>query len=153
MVRFSRIAPIALGFSLLVSMIFSTDLWAFSVSEKENFNVSPYLFKMEVQVHGTGKLKKGAIILSSIKVKIKNETGKGGVLQVKAIRAYQESTVFKDIETKGFSVFPGQWVTKYYRLGKARQALLNENGFVEVLFKDFAIQFNPRQRKFQGPIR
>jgi len=151
--RFLRIAPILLGFPLLLQMVLPTDLWAFSIIEEKKFNENSYVFRLEIQVYGSGKLKKGMLRISSLKVKIKNENAGSGILQVKTIRAYQQPSVFQDIETRGFCVSPAQWVTKYYRLRKEKQPLLSNSGYIEVAFQNFSIQFNPRQRKFHGPIK
>ena len=132
-------------------MAFSPGLLAFTIIEKKTFNEGPFLFKLEVQVYGTGSAKKIPLRVNSVKVKIKNERASSKVLQVKAVRAYHDSKVFRDIETKGYSVIPGQWVTKYFRFPKDTRPLLGEEGFFQVVFEDFTINFRPKERKFQKP--
>jgi hypothetical protein len=83
---------------------------------------------------------------------MKNEKASSEALKVKTIRVYIAPTVFRDIETREFSVAPGQWVTKYFRLRKEVQPLLGEKGYVEIAFETFSIQFHPRERKFHGPV-
>ena len=62
-------------------------------------------------------------------------------LKVKAIRVYIAPTVFRDIETRDFSVVPGQWVTKYFRLRKEVQPLLGEKATSKSLLKPFPSSF------------
>jgi hypothetical protein len=153
MVRFLRIAVMACGLALCLQMIPSNNLWAFSINETKIVKESPYAFKMEVQVYGRGNLKKGPVRMTSLKVKIKNEQASPEILKVKTIRIYPEPKIYTDIETLGYSISHGKWVTKFYRLPKQKQPILSTNGYVEIGFENFAIQFNPRERKFEGPIR
>ena len=125
---------------------------AFSASEAKLFHHGPFAFKMELSITGNGSLKKSnPIPITSLKIKVKNEKASSEILKIKAIRVYIAPTVFRDIETREFTVSPGQWVTKYFRLRKEVQPLLGEKGYVEIAFENFSIQFNPRERKFQGP--
>jgi hypothetical protein len=144
-------AAFAAFFSL--QMALSPDLPAFTIIENKVFTEGPFQFKLEVQVHGRGSAKKLPMAVSSVKVKIKNEKRSSKTLEVKAVRAYLAPQVFQDIETKGYPVTPGQWVTKYYRLPKEKRPLLGEQGFVQVVFDGFTITFSPRERKFQGPLK
>jgi hypothetical protein len=153
MVRFLRIAFMALGFNLFLQMIPVTDLWAFTIIETKIVRESPYAFKMEVQVNGRGTFKKGSVRMTALKVKIKNEKVGSEILKVKTIRVFQESKIYTDVETVGYSIPPGNWRTKYYRLRKEKQPILSGQGYVEICFENFAIQFYPREHKFQGPIR
>ena len=153
MFRFLRIAFMAWGLALFLQMIPFTDLWAFTIIEKKIVKESPYVFKMEVQVYGRGNLKKGPVRMTSLKVKIKNEKAGSEILKVKTIRVYPEPKIYTDVETVGYSIPPGNWGTKYYRLPKEKQPILSANGYIEISFENFAIQFNPRERKFQGPIK
>lgn len=153
MSRYLQIVSATLGFVLLWPIVVKANLWAFSVVERANFREGSFSFKMELQVSGSGRLKKGPVRISAIKVKIKNERASPGVLQVKTIRAYQESSVYKDIETIGFSVAPGQWVTKFYQMRRENRPFLNDQGYLEVAFQKFTIQFDLRQRKFSGPFK
>lgn len=91
--------------------------------------------------------------MSSLKVKIKNEKAGPENLKVKTIRVYAQPNVYLDLETLGYSISPRQWVTKYYRLKKNKQFILNESGYIEIIFENFSILFNPRQRNFQGPLK
>ena len=142
----------AAGLLALMQISFSSDLQAFSVSETQIFRQGPYTFKLEIQVSGPGKVRKELIQLSSLKVKIKNERTSPAVLKVKAIRAFQESNFFKDLETRSYSISPGQWVTKYLRFSKGEKPFLSDKGFIAIVFENFTIQFNPRERKFKGPL-
>lgn len=153
MFRFLRIAFMAWGLALFLQMIPVTDLWAFTIIEKKIVKESPYAFKMEVQVYGRGNLKKGPVRMTSLKVKIKNEKAGSEILKVKTIRVYPEPKIYTDVETVGYSIPPGNWGTKYYRLPKGKQPILSDQGYIEISFENFAIQFNPRERKFQGPIK
>ncbi len=153
MVRFLRIAFMAWGFTLFLQMIPFNDLWAFSINETKIVKETPYAFKMEVQVRGSGNLKKGPARMTSLKVKIKNEKAGSEILKVKTIRVYPQPKVYTDVETVGYSIPPGNWGTKYYRLPKEKQPILSTGGYIEIGFENFAIQFNPRERKFEGPIR
>jgi hypothetical protein len=146
-------ALLAAGLLSLVQVSLSSDLRAFSVAETQIFRQGPYTFKMEIQASGPGKIKRDLIQLSSLKVKIKNERASSEVLRVKAIRAFQEPNVFKDIETRGYSISPGQWVTKYLRLSKAKKPFLTPKGFIAIVFEGFTIQFIPQERRFRGPLR
>ena len=153
MIRFLRVAFMACGLALCLQMIPFNDLWAFSINETKVVKESPYSFKMEVQVYGRGNLKKGPVRVTSLKVKIKNEKAGSEILKVKTIRVYPEPKIYTDVETVGYSIPPGNWGTKYYRLPKAKQPILTDQGYIEIGFENFAIQFNPRERKFEGPIR
>jgi hypothetical protein len=53
----------------------------------------------------------------------------------------------------GYSIPPGNWGTKYYRLPKAKQPILSTDGYIQISFENFSIQFNPRARKFEGPLK
>jgi hypothetical protein len=151
--RFLKSIFITLALFFFLQMAFSPGLFAFTIIEKKTFNEGPFLFKLEVQVYGSGSAKKIPLRVNSIKVKIKNERASSKVLEVKAVRAYRDAQVFQDIETKGFPVAPGQWVTKYFRFPKDTRPLLREEGFVQMVFEDFTITFSPRERKFLGPLR
>jgi len=144
---------ITLAFFFFFQMVFSPRLFAFIIIEKKTFNEGPFLFKLEVQVYGSGSAKKIPLRVNSVKFKIKNERASSKVLQVKAVRAYHDSKVFRDIETKGYPVTPGQWVTKYFRFPEDTRPLLGEEGFFQVVFEGFTINFSPRERKFLGPLR
>jgi hypothetical protein len=152
MARFTRMACLVIGFTLISPFFLAADLWAFTITEKKIFKEGPYSFQMEVQIKGSGSLKKKAK-MTSLKVKIKNGKASSDILRVKAIRNYTESKVLSDIETRGYPISPGQWVTKYYRLPKKNQPFLGEKGYVEIAFENFVIQFMPRGRKFQGPMK
>jgi hypothetical protein len=131
----------------------TSEPWAFSTSEAKVFHQGPFSFKLEISLTGSGSLKKSnPIPITSLKLKMKNEKASSEILKVKAIRVYLAPTVFRDIATREFSVVPGQWVTKYFRLRKEVQPLLGEKGYVEITFETFAIQFHPRERKFHGPV-
>jgi hypothetical protein len=147
--------PVLIAAGALLALFFFTisDLWAISVSESRIFAEGPYLFKVEVQVGVRGRVKSNPLQMTSFKLKIKNDRASSKTLVVKAIRAYLQPQVYQDIETGGFSVTPAQWVTKFYRLPKAKQPLLRDESRIEIVFEDFAIRFNPRDRKFQGPIK
>jgi hypothetical protein len=153
MVRFLRMAFMAGGLTLFLQLIPVTDLGAFTIIEKKIVQDGPYAFKMEVQVYGRGNFKKGPVRMTSLKVKIKNEKASPEILKVKTIRVYPEPKIHTDVETLGYSISHGKWVTKFYRLPKEKQPILSDNGYVEISFENFAIQFNPRERKFQGPLR
>ncbi len=153
MIRFLRTAFMAGGIILFPQVIPVTDLWAFTIIEKTNVQESPYAFKMEIQVYGRGNLKKGPVRMTSLKVKIKNDQASPEILKVKTIRVYPEPKIYTDVETVGYSISHGKWVTKFYRLPKKKQPILSNNGYVEIGFENFAIQFNPRERKFEGPLR
>jgi hypothetical protein len=131
----------------------ASELWAFSRSESKIFHQGPFVFKLDISLTGNGNLKRSnPIPITSLKLKIKNEKASSEVLKIKAIRIYIAPTVFRDIETRAFSVAPGQWVTKYFRLRKEVQPLLGEKGYVEIAFETFSIQFHPRERTFHGPV-
>lgn len=153
MIRFLRIAGMALGFTLFVSLVLSVDLWAFTIVEASHFEEGPYTFKMEVQVNGRGRIKKAPFRITSLKVKIKNERASSEILKVKTIRVYTDPGVYSDIETRGYSVSPTQWVTKYYRLRKEKQPLVNDKGFIEIAFESFSVIFSPQERRFLSPTR
>jgi len=144
-------AAFAAFFSL--QMVLSPDLPAFTIIENKVFTEGPFQFRLEVQVYGRGSSKKLPMTVSSVKVKIKNEKRSSKTLEVKAVRAYLDPQVFQDIETKGYPVTPGQWVTKYYRFPKEKRPLLGKQGFVQVVFDGFTITFSPRERKFLGPLK
>ncbi|KPK88270.1 MAG: hypothetical protein AMJ94_15565 [Deltaproteobacteria bacterium SM23_61] len=151
--RRGRMILLVLAGGFLWQMAFSPHLSAFTIIEKKVFKEGPYLFKLEVQVYGTGSSKKIPLRVNSVKVKIKNERASSQTLEVKTVRAYLEPQVFQDLETKGYRVSPGQWVTKYYRLRKGKRPLLGEQGFIHIAFNGFAITFSPKERKFQGPFK
>jgi hypothetical protein len=108
---------------------------------------------MEVQVNGRGSVKKAPFRITSLKVKIKNERASSEILKVITIRVYTDPVVYTDIETRGFSVSPTQWVTKYYRLRKEKQPLVNDKGFIEISFENFSVVFSPQERRFLSPFR
>jgi hypothetical protein len=108
---------------------------------------------MEIQVNGRGSVKKAPFRITSLKVKIKNERASSEILKVKTVRVYTDPLVYTDIETRGFSVSPTQWVTKYYRLRKEKQPLVNDKGFIEIAFEDFAVIFSPQEHRFLPPVR
>jgi hypothetical protein len=136
MVRLLKNAFFALGLLFLLQISFSSDLQAFSIAETKIIREGAYTLKLEIQVSGPGKLRKTPIQISSLKVKIKNERASS-----------------KDIETAGYPISPGQWVTKYFRLPKGKKLFLNDQGFIEIVFENFTIQFSPRERKFKGPLK
>jgi hypothetical protein len=142
-----------LALFFFLQMAFSPGLFAFTIIEKKTFNEGPFLFKLEVQVYGSGSAKKIPLRVNSVKVKIKNERASSKALGVKAVRAYRDSQLFQDIDTKGFPVAPGQWVTKYFRFPKDTRPQLGGEGFFQVIFEDFTITFSPRERKFLGPLK
>ncbi len=140
-------------FAFSFSLLFSSDLKAFSITENKMFSEGPFLFKIEVQLSGSGSAKKNPMRMTSLKVKIKNDRASSQTLTVKTIRAFLEPQVYQDIETKGYPIAPSQWVTKYYRLSKEKQPILGENASIEVTFDSFKVKFHPREKKFQGPIK
>ncbi len=143
-----------LAFAFMGQFLLPPDLAAFySISETQVFSSGPYAFKMEIQFNGTGSLKKKPIQMSSLKVKIKNDRASSEVLKVKTIRAYPEAKIYQDIDTLGYPISPGQWVTKYYRLSKGKRPFLRDGGFIEIAFENFTIHFYPRERKFSGPVK
>jgi len=144
---------LALAVSFLLGMALSPDLSAFTIIENRIFAEGPFLFKLEVQVYGGGNAKKPPLRVNSVKIKIKNERASSKTLEVKAVRAYPNPQAYQDIETRGYPITPGQWVTKYYRLPKEKRPLLTEQGFIQVAFDGFTITFNPRERRFQGPMK
>ncbi len=152
MTRLGRARWLALAISLLLPIFLIPDLWAFSLTENKMFSEGPYLFKMEVEVNGRGSPKKNPMRMTSLKVKIKNDRASSKPLTVKSIRAYLDPQIYQDIETKGYPITPAQWVTKFYRLPKGKQPLLGEQASIEIAFDTFIIRFNPRERKFQGPM-
>lgn len=153
MVRILRIALMAFGFMLFVPLILSADLWAFTIIQTSNFKEGPYTFKMEVQVYGRGSAKKAPLRITSLKVKIKNEKASSEILKVKTIRVYTEPGAYTDIQTRGYSVSPSQWVTKYYRLRKEKQPAVSDKGFIEINFENFTVTFSPWERRFLAPFR
>lgn len=152
MTRLGRPRWLALAIFLFLPIFLIPDLWAFSLTENKMFSEGPYLFKMEVEVNGRGSPKKSPMRMTSLKVKIKNDRASSRSLTVKSIRAYLDPQIYQDIETKGYPITPAQWVTKYYRLPKGKQPLLGEQASIEIAFDTFIIRFNPRERKFQGPM-
>jgi hypothetical protein len=153
MIRFLRTAFMALGVILLLQMISTADLRAYTIVETQVVQKPPYSFKMEVQVKGRGSLKKGPFKMTALKVKIKNERARSEILKVKTIRIFAEPKIYTDVETVGYPISPGKWVTKYYRLRKEKQLVLGEGGYVEICFENFVILFYPRERKFEGPFK
>ncbi len=150
--RLLKAICILLALFFLSQMAFSPSLLAFTIIEKRTFNEGPLLFMLEVQVYGSGSSRKIPMRVNSVKVKIKNERASSKVLEVKAVRAYLEPQVFQDLETRGYPVSPGQWVTKYYRFPKEKRPLLGEKGFIQIAFDGFTLTFNPKERKFLGPL-
>jgi len=146
-----RMIGSAMALAFLLQMALLPDLWAFSITESRIFSEGPNLFKIEVQVNGRGRVKKRPSQISSLKVKIKNEKASSAILKVRTVRIYTQSNVYQDIETVGYSITPGQWVTKYYRLRKEKQPLMSDEGYVEIAFENFAILFHPWERRFSGP--
>lgn len=144
---------LVLAGGLLWQMAFSPNLSAFTIIEKKVFKEGPFLFKLEVQVYGTGSAKKTPLRVNSVKVKIKNERASSQPLEVKTVRVYLKPQVFRDLETRGYPVSPGRWVTKYYRLTKEKRPLLGEQGFIHIAFNGFAVTFSPKKRTFQGPLK
>jgi len=144
-------AAFAAFFSLQI--VLSPGLPAFTIIENKVFTEGPFQFRLEVQVYGRGSAKKLPMSVSSVKVKIKSEKRSSETLEVKAVRAYLDRQVFQDLETKGYPVTPGQWVTKYYRFPRGKRPLLGEQGYVQVAFDGFTITFSPRERKFLGPLK
>jgi hypothetical protein len=138
---------------LLVPLILSADLWAFTIIQASNFKEGSYTFKMEVQVSGRGTAKKAPLRITSLKVKIKNEKASSGILKVKTIQAYTEPGAYIDIETRGYSVSPNQWVTKYYHLRKEKQPAVSDKGFIEINFENFTVIFSPWERQFLTSFR
>jgi hypothetical protein len=124
----------------------------FHMSESQVFSRGSYAFKLEIQVNGNGAFKKHTATLTSLKVKIKSDRASSDVLKVKAIRVYMDPKVYQDIETLGYAVTPGNWVTKFYRLPKGKRPSLNERSYIEISFGGFLIRFQPHDRKFMGPI-
>jgi len=144
---------LALAVSFLGQMALSPDLSAFTIIENKIYAEGPFLFKLEVQVYGGGSSKKPPLRVNSVKIKIKNERASSKTLEVKAVRAYLNPQAHQDIETRGYPITPGQWVTKYYRFPKEKRPLLEEQGFIQIAFDGFKITFNPRERRFQGPMK
>jgi hypothetical protein len=143
----------ALAAFFSLHMALSPDLPAFTIIENKVFTEGPFQFKLEVQVYGRGSAKKLPMTVNSLKVKIKNEKRSTKPLEVMGVRAYLSPQVFQDIETKGYPIAPGQWVTKYYLLPKEKRPLLGKEGFVQVAFDGFTITFSPRERIFLGPLK
>jgi hypothetical protein len=148
-----RTISLALAVSFLGQMALSPDLSAFTIIENKIFAEGPFLFKLEVQVYGGGSSKKPPLRVNSVKIKIKNERASSKTLEVKAVRAYLNPQAYQDIETRGYPITPGQWVTKYYRFPKEKRPLLEEQGFIQIAFDGFTIAFNPREHRFQGPMK
>ena len=151
--RLLKATFIILALFFFLQMAFCPGLFAFTIIEKKTFNEGPFLFKLEFQVYGSGSAKKIPMRVNSVKVKIKNERASSKILDVKAVRAYRDGQLFQDIDTKGFPVGPGQWVTRYFRFPKDTRPLMGSEGFFQVVFEDFTITFSPRERKFLGPQR
>jgi hypothetical protein len=148
--------PFLFFFSSILCFVFflpSPAKALFTITETQIFSTGPYAFKLQIQVNGHGNFKKPPVTLTSVKVKIKNDRASSDILKVKAIRAYLASNVFQDIETAAYPISPGQWVTKFYRIPKGKRPLLSEKSYVEITFEGFAIQFYPKERKFQGPAQ
>ncbi len=153
MTRGVKVSAIAFSIGLLLSIFSASSLSAFSSSETTTFHRGPFAFKIEISVKGNGSLKKqNPTSITSIKLKMKNERASSEALRVKTIRVYTTPNVFQDVETREFTVSPGQWVTKYFRLRKDAQPILGEKGYIEIAFENFVIQFHPRERRFQGPV-
>lgn len=151
---FSKTLGAFLAFTFLGLIFLPADLGAFySISETQIFSQGPYAFKMEIQFNGTGTSKKKPLQMSSLKVKIKNDRASSEVLKIKTIRVFLETNVYQDIETLGYPITPGQWVTKFYRLPKGKRPVLSDRGFIEIAFENFTVQFYPRDRKFSGPLK
>lgn len=139
---------------LLIGLFFPSPAKAlFTITETQIFATGPYAFKLQIQVNGHGNFKKPPVTLTSVKVKIKNDRASSDVLRVKTIRAYLATNVFQDIETAGYPISAGQWVTKFYRIPKGKRPLLSDKSYIEVTFEGFAIQFYPKDRKFHGPAQ
>lgn len=142
-----------LGITFLFQFFFNTELLAYSISESKIFAVGPYAFKLEIQISGQGNLKKSSSLsVSSLKIKIKNDRASSQDLKVKAIRIFQDSTLYKDIETKAFAISPGKWTTKYFRLSRRGNHSLTPQGFISIEFENFSVRFRLWEKKFQGPI-
>ncbi len=122
-----------------------------SIKEARIFSNGSYAFKMEIHLNGNGHFKKPPVAMTSVKIKIKNDRASSEVLKVRAVRAYIAPNVFQDIETGGYSIKPGQWVTKFYRFPKGKRPLLTERSHLEISFEGFSIRFYPRDRKFRTP--
>ena len=148
-----RTISLALAVSFLGQMALSPDLSAFTIIENKIFAEGPFLFKLEVQVYGGGNSKKTPLRVNSVKLKIKNERASSKTLEVKAARAYLNPQSYQDMEIRGYPITPGQWVTKYYRFPKEKRPFLTEQGFIQIAFDGFTITFNPRERRFQGPMK
>jgi hypothetical protein len=145
---------IGLGFILLLEMIQPHPLPAFSIAKANIFTEGAYTFHLEVRVSGHNLAKKRMPLkMSSLKVKIKNKRASSEILKVRAIRAYLSPNAHQDIETKGYPISPGQWVTKYYRLPEEKRPIIGEQGYIEIVFEHFTVRFNPRDRTFQGPLK
>jgi len=142
------------GLALILQMAQPNSLLAFSIVKSNVFTDGDQTFQVEIQISGSkvGK-KKVPFKMSSLKVKIKNKRASSELLKVRAIRAYLSPHAHQDIETKGYPVSPGQWVTKYYRLPKEKRPIIGEEGYIEIDFEHFILRFNPRDRSFQGPAR
>lgn len=155
MPRMIKIAALALGAVFFFQPFWGDELQALPIVESKSFTADSHSFLMEIHVSGGHYKKKRPLMLSSLKLKIRNERTPAGVgdLVVKAIRAYSDPAVLTDIETRGFSIAPGKWVTKFYLLPKKRRIVIGEQGFIEVTFENFIIRFSPKERKFQGPIQ
>jgi hypothetical protein len=150
MSRRLRIAGLAVAWGFFLFTMWPENLDAFYISETQDFQKGPYTFQMEIQVYGRGSPKKNPLRVTSVKVKIKNKKASPEPLKVVAIRAYSAADTHSDIETLGYTISPSQWVTKFYRLPKEKQPLLNRDGFFEVDFERFAVRFSPGNRQFQG---
>jgi hypothetical protein len=152
MVLFRRAAGFAAALIFGFVMFSAGEGKAFFVSEDKVFQQGPYRFRLELSLAGGGNLKKpGPLPLRSLKVKIKNGKESPGDLRVKTIRVYGAPNLFRDIAAGEFSVSPGRWVTKHFRLRKETRPPLGEKGYVQIDFEGFFIQYYPRERKFLGP--
>jgi len=147
--RFIKFVCLTLGATLSLQIALFTHLWAFTITEVKSFNEGPYNFKLEIQVYGRGSFQKGTAKLSSLKIKIRNERSSSEALNVKAIRVYSDPQVYRDLDTIGYAISPGKWVTKYYRLRKEKQIFMSSKGFIAIHFGKFNIQFSPRDHKFK----
>jgi hypothetical protein len=151
--RFAKIGS-GLGFVLLLQIIQPHPLPAFSITKAKLFSEGAYTFQMEILISGHNVAKKRMPFkMSSLKVKIKNKRASSEILKVQAIRAHLSPNAHQDIETKGYPIDPGQWVTKYYRLSEEKRPIIGEQGYIEIAFEHFTVRFNPRDRTFQGPIK
>ena len=152
--RLLRSIGICLLMACFLQMALPANLQAFSIAKSKIFTEGDYTLQMEIQIAGrtVGK-KRVPFKLSSLKVKIKNKRASTDVLEVQAIRVHLSANAHQDMETKGYPISPGQWVTKYYRLPDEKRPIIGEQGYIEIAFEHFTIRFNPRDRTFQGPVK